>query len=597
MKVSIFLLILFALLLGATRISHAAAVEAWLDRTQVAEGDSVQLTLEAHGQVDGQPDTAPLRRDFDILGTSTGSRLSIVNGRSDASTQWILTLSPRHSGEIEIPSLRVGAAKSPPLQLRVSRSPAPGAAAGADIFIETTLQPRQPYVQQQVIYTQRLLHSMPIDSGQLSEPKPDNVLVRRLGDDRQYATTRNGRRYQVLERRYALFAQHSGRLTLAAPVFSGEVADSRSNGATDPWQRFFGNGSLFGRSPFSGLLAPTRRVHIRGEATGLSVRARPAQAPAATWLPAQGLTLQAYWQPQNAQVIAGEPVTLVLDIEARGLTGGQLPDLAPAAAPGFKVYPDQAQRKTEDGANGVIGHLQQRIAFIPQQSGEFTLPAVRMQWWDTGADAPRVAEVPPRRVQVTAAAAQTPAAAAGQPPPAPATAAPAPASRPEPAAVPVAPSARPVWQVGFWPWISALLAAGWLLTLIYGWRRRTRQQPPAPTGSAARPEKASAARHRFLAACRADDATGARRALLDWAALHWPEDPPAGLQALAGRLPEPTARAALVELDRTLYKGAVEWSGATLAQQLTRLPRAAADAADRGVRLAPLYPGTSTPAS
>ncbi len=592
MKVTIFLLLLFSLLLGAARISQATALDAWLDRSRVGEGDSVQLTLEAQGQVAGEPDTAPLQRDFDLLGMSTGSSLSIVNGHSDARTRWVLTLSPKHTGEIEIPALRVGAAESAPLQLQVSRAPLPSAAGGADVFIETTLKPDQPYVQQQVIYSVRLLHAVPIDSGQLSEPKPDNVLVRRLGEDREYATTRNGRHYQVLERRYALFAQASGSLKLPAPVFSGEIAASQATGGADPWQRLFGKGSWFGRNPLGGMLTPTKRVRIRGQSSQLQVRARPDQADAAQWLPAQNLTLQAHWQPQNAQVAAGEPLTLVLDVTAQGLTGGQLPDLAPASAEGFKVYPDQAQRTTEGGTEGVSGKLEQKIAFIPQRAGDLRLPEVRVNWWDTQADAPRVARVPARRVHVSAAA--KPALPAG------ATAEAAPGAArpaPKPLPMPVAASGRPSWgAAGLWPWVSALLAVSWVGTLLSLWSRR-RQGPrrsPTPAANAPRQDTAAAARKRFLVACQANDAGGARRALLQWAAAHWPQDPPAGLEALARRLPEPTLQALLRQLDSALYKDASHWDGQTLARCLSRLPPPA-QATPYAGGLAPLYPDAAPP--
>lgn len=579
----------------AVDVVWAAEVNAWLDRTRIGEGETVQLTLEAQGQASGRPDTAPLEQDFEVLGMSTGSRVNIINGRTDARTTWTLTLSPKRGGTLTIPALRIGDSRSAALSLEVSAAPAPAPGSGADILVETEVAPRAPYVQAEVLYTVRLLHAVPISGGQLSEPDPGNTLVQRLGDDREYATTRNGRRYQVIERRYALFPQTSGTLELAAPVFDGEMPDA-SRRRTSPFKRFFGNDLFSGRDPFEDLMTPTRRVRVRGEPAELEVRPRPHAAHGAHWLPAEQLVLNGAWQPDAKDVQVGEPVTLVLDIQAQGLTGGQLPSLAPESVDGFNVYPDQAQRQTDSGDAGVTGHLQQKIAFLPERAGALTLPAIEVRWWDTRANRERVATLPGRVLQVSPAAGQAaqetgaritsqPAAddvVPGRPVPA--------VSMPEPS--PVTAQSPRTSMPGPWPWISAVLATGWLLTLVFWWwrARGARHSGPGTPSTAVQPAAANAARKEFLAACKAGDAITARRTLLAWAAAHWPDDPPRGLEALAQRLPDRAAREALADLNCVLYKDVGPWNGTRLAQSLQQLPKQDSRAGNSKAVLAPLYP-------
>ena len=322
-------------------------MNAWLDRTRIGEGETVQLTLEVQGQVSGRPDTSELEQDFEILGISTGSRVNIVNGRTDTRTSWAITLTPRRSGTLTIPSLQVGNHRSEPLVLEVSDAPAPSSGSGADVFIESEIEPGTSYVQGQVLYTIRLLHAVPISSGRLSEPASGNILVQRLETDREYVTVRDGRRYQVIERRYAIFPQTSGALELDAPVFSGEIPDSGRK-RSSPLRRFLGKDPFFGSDPFEDMLTPTRRVRVRGEPLSMDVMPRPEAANSTHWLPAQQLELKGRWQPDSGDVQVGEPVTLMLELEALGLTGAQLPDLVPEAVDGFRVYPDQAQHSTEN---------------------------------------------------------------------------------------------------------------------------------------------------------------------------------------------------------------------------------------------------------
>jgi hypothetical protein len=578
--------LLLSLWIGAA--AGAPEINAWLERSRIAEGESVQLTLEAPGRVSGRPDTAPLEDDFEVLGLSTGNRVSIVNGRTDARTTWTLTLSPKHSGRLTVPSLRVGDGRSRALQLEVSAVSPAVAGSDADILLETELAPRRPYVQGQVRYTLRLLHAIPISGGELSEPTPANTLVQKLGEDRDYVTTRNGRRYQVIERRYALFPQASGTLELPAPVFDGEVPDASRRRAS-PFKQFFGNDPFFGEDPFGDLLTPTRRVRVRGEPAVLEVQARPAAAHGAHWLPAEQLRLHGEWQPADGDIRVGEPVTLALQIEAQGLTGGQLPSPAPEGVDGFSVYPDQAQRETSGTGKGVTGRLQQKIAFIPRRAGQLVLPDIEVYWWDTQAERERQARLPGRVLRVLPAAGRsTPASApAGEAVPEPAGATP-PASGDNGVSV----QPMPVPAAGRWPWISAALAAGWLLTLMLWWwqARRVRAAGRGNQPATSPPDSARTARRRFLAACEAHDAPAARRTLLEWAALHWPANPPRGLEALAQRLDDPQAREALAELDRALYRKAEGWDGRRLRRRLQRLPEPEAVSGRGTTVLAPLYP-------
>lgn len=583
---------LLTALLCAVDVAWAAEVNARLDRTRISEGETVQLKLEAQGRVSDQPDTTPLEQDFDVLGMSTGSQVKIINGRTDARTTWTLTLIPKRGGTLTIPALRIGDSHSAALTLEVAAAPAPAPGSGADILVETELAPREPYVQAQVLYTVRLLHAVPISGGQLSEPEAANTLVQRLGEDREYAATRNGRRYQVIERRYALFPQTSGTLELAAPVFDGKVPDA-SRRRANPFKRFFDKDLFSGFDAFEDLVTPTRRVRVRGEPLALDVRPRPAAAQGAHWLPADLLLLNGAWQPDAGEVQVGDPVTLVLDIEAQGLTGAQLPRPVPESVDGFNVYPDQAQYQTTAGESGVIGRLQQKIAFIPERAGELALPVIEVRWWDTRADRERVATLPGRVLQVAPATGQatqdTPVradsraardAAPGEAVPAVAMPQPAPAT---------AQAARPSWP---WPWISAALAVGWLLTLLFWWvrSRGVRQSAAGTASTAVQPAAASAARREFHAACKAGDAVSARRMLLAWAAAHWPNDPPGGLEAVAQRLHDPEAGAALAELNRALYREGGQWNGARLAKCLQQLPKQDSIRGKGETVLAPLYP-------
>jgi hypothetical protein len=575
------LAVLLLLMLGSQ--AARGALEASLDRERVADGESVRLVIQARGQVSGAPSTEPLEKDFEVLGVSTGSQMNIVNGRVDATTTWTITLRPRRLGRLRVPPIAVAGERTPALDLEVVRADAVRPDGGADLFVETEVEPEAPYVQAMVVYTVRIFHAVRLTEGALPDPVPEGALVRRLGEDRQYSAQRNGRRYGVIERRYAVFPQASGELVLPGPVLDARVPDSRAR----PPSTFR---DLLGRDPFGDLFASTRGVRVRGQARTLTVRPRPDEAVGGHWLPARDLRLTETWEPEGGEARVGEPLTRTLTVTAQGLMASQLPDLAPESVDGARAYPDRAREETRDGPKGVVGERVQRIAFVPTRPGHLVLPALRLHWWDTEADRERVAELPARSVEVLPAPISE-GGAAGRGAEAPRAPLAVPRAGPDGGPAVTGSPPAPRWGGGVadpWPWVSAVLAFLWLLTLGLWWRaRRPDARPEFAPGVGG--EAAGPARRRFHAACRAGDARAARAALGDWGRAHWPHDPPRGPMELAARLDDPLARQALADLERALYgEGDSGWDGRELARRLQRLPEQGGEGAPSA--LPALYP-------
>ena len=572
-----------ALLAGVSSLPALATTTASLDRTQVALGDSVRLQLQTDASTSKQPDIAPLQQDFDILGSSHGSSTQIVNGHMSSQTQVTLFLSPKHEGTIRIPPLNWGAEQSAALQLTVGGSgntPAPGdggQAGAAPVSMNATLDQKRPYVQSSVVLTLRLSVGVPLTQASLDLPGSADVLVKQLGEDTQTTESRNGRDYQVIERKYLLIPQRSGQISLKGPTLDAQVQDAN----VPDINSFFGH--AFGTMPLGRLMGSTRPLRLSAENIVLNVQPRPASATGANWLPAQKVTLDETWRPDNTSVHVGEPLTRHLHLTALGLTGSQLPDLSQlmTVPDGIKPYPDQA--KTDDSVRSgtMLGSRDQDIALIASQPGRYELPALKVAWWDTVANVQREATLPARTLDVLPAA-------GGQVAPAPPIASHAPAAQPTPNTpdktlqVDLPPGMSAV-HASVWPWVSAVLALLWLGTGVAWWRARRASKVIAPMPSTSAPASAGrvagASSGKSLGelqhACKDNNAQAARQAVLNWAAGFWPESPPRGLQAVAQRLADPRFTEPLQLLDRACYTGAA-WQGEALAQAFAQPPRQAA---------------------
>ncbi|MGH8229491.1 MAG: BatD family protein, partial [Steroidobacteraceae bacterium] len=454
-----------------------AAVNARLDSTRIAPGDSVRLTLEHDGETSSRPDLAPLERDFDVLGTNRMTSVQIVNGSSSSKSEVTVTLAPKHAGRLTVPSIVWDGERSPALALDVvpgngsagGAGSAGGVAAGQKVFVRMQFAPPKPYVQEAVHVTLRLYTREALYDPSVSFPATGDVLIQRVGKDQDSSVEKSGESYEVVTRHYVVFPQRSGDIELPGPVLDARVAAGRSANPAfnDPFAGFFGP------TPFGNVLSTVKPIRLHSGTISLHVRPRPAGAGQSYWLPATDVTLHGTWHPAALHAQAGNPVTVDLTLQAQGLTAAQLPDLAQLLAlpPGLKAYPDQPQLTTTAHGDAVIGARTQSIALIADQPGHFTIPALQVKWWDTGTNRPREATLPARTLVVSAA----PGGGSGSASAAlvPAKAAPGAAATPRRATggAGAGPGTRaaPGWHFTgrrpVWLWVSAVLALAWFATL------------------------------------------------------------------------------------------------------------------------------------
>jgi hypothetical protein len=554
-----------------------AALQAYVDRNPVSENESFTLTLETDSDVSGSPDLSALNRDFDVQGQSRNGSLMIDNGTVKRKTQWQISLMAKRSGQLRIPAFSIGGEQSQPLTVTVTpASQAQAAPGGGDLFLEVDVKPRTAYVQQQVIYTVRLYRAVNLaNSSSLTEPTlpGDTAVVEKLGKDKSFETQRNGMRYDVIERSYAIYPQKSGGLDIAPLVFDGDIV------------RGGGGGGFFAIDPFNQTV---RHKRLRSQAEHIDVKPIPAAFRGSQWLPARNLELDENWSPDPPKFMVGQAVTRTIAVMADGLTASQLPALDKVAVNGLKQYPDQPALKDTQSSSGVTGLRTEKIAYIPTQAGSVTLPAIKIAWWNTATDKMEVASLPARSFTVL------PAPAGSNAPPVPLVNTPAPAQQTTPLVTATTPTPQALPQPsatsGRWPWIALLLGLGWLATLVTWWWRARRGAvavAPAPSGEE---HSLRELEKEIQASCLANDAARTKGAVLAWARRRWPQHSPISLTAVARRCPA-SLSAALIELDRALYaQTAASWQGQGLWQQFAADKTKKPDKTkDQGVGLEPLY--------
>ncbi|MGB5338987.1 MAG: BatD family protein, partial [Gammaproteobacteria bacterium] len=143
--------------------------------------------------------------------------------------------------------------------------------------------------------------------------------------------------------------------------------------------------------------------------TPLALKVRAAHAGVTPWLPLHDLTLRARMS-QEQRVKEGTPVTLTLELAAKGALGDQLPTLEQQLKSGdFRVYRESTEVKNGISRDGLIptGSRIETYTLIPLKDGWIRLPNLGVTWWDIGADKAMVAGMTDAGV-TTAGAASVP---------------------------------------------------------------------------------------------------------------------------------------------------------------------------------------------
>lgn len=370
-------------------------------------------------------------------------------------------------------------------------------AESAALLVEAELAPARVYVGGEARLRLRLLRAPGVPPGVLRAPEiGDAADMSVLGPIHTYQSERAGVRYEVLERMHVIVPRRAGRLVVPGAAFEGETRYA------EVFQRNAGGDAVPSKA-----LGPQRVLEVQPIPAG-------AGAP---WLPARRVTLEESWSRDLDALSAGTPVTRTLVLRAEGLAAERLPPLEMPAHPAYLVHHDRPELATEYLGTGMIGRRVQRIVLMPVGAAEVALPELRVRWWDVEADAPRVAALAGRTLHLHAMLA--------------------------PAAVPPQAEAS-VSAPALLRWLLAAMAV--LVASALWWHRHTRAL--------------RAARRQLRAACRRNDARGARDALLDWTRATTPGAQVTLVQRIGAQW-DAAGRAQLGALDAALYGGGA-WDGA-----------------------------------
>ncbi len=415
-----------------------ASVTASVDRTRIFSDETLVLTIRADFPAANEPlDLTALSALFEIeqQSQSTQSRYS-TGGGSERWREWQLLLRPRETGTVAIPNFKLGGDQTEPIfiQVRDASERQDGLPDDA-IILEAELSDTDPYVGQPITLTIRLKYQVRLQ-GNFDTLKLDAFEAEKL-DESNTVVQEGNRQYNQYQLVYRLISDRAGLVNIPEIRFSGQYQTGQFNSA--------------------------RRVGRTHPGFGIQVKPIPAAFPNdADWLPAESLSLQDNL-PSNLELVTHENLNWVITTRVNGLPATRLPDpVEDLQENGFRLY----RNAPEFNEGEPLNSRKDMNALVFTQPGTYTLPAVRVPWWNLRTDKLEWAELPERTVTVNADPNATVTTVTPTEPVVSDTSAPA---RTAP---------------GIWPWVSLSLGIGWAATVVVWVASSRRRRPAGPQRAA-----------------------------------------------------------------------------------------------------------------
>ncbi|MDO6836111.1 BatD family protein [Pseudoalteromonas carrageenovora] len=360
------------LLLSAMPTWAVTKLEASVDKNPVLAGEFFMLNITVDDTVKGQqPDTSALLKDFVVGPTSLSSRTNIINGSINKQTTWSVKLMTRAEGEYTIPPFSVAGLTSQPIKLKVAKRSA-DADKNNDIFLKTELSSNSIFVQEAGVYTIKLYLAKELLDGSLSTPNMEDAQLTQLGKQTESYELVDGKRYLVITREYLIQPQKSGLYTIAGPAFQGRVQQNYRQ----------------------------LEVSALGDDQQIEIKPIPSNYKGA-WLPSELVNLDEQWQPEENTVEVGTPITRTITLTALGVTKEQLPEITMPTIDGIRSYPDEKENNNAVRDGRVVSQQTASYALLPQKPGTYTLPEIKLPWYNTKINRISYATLPKRTITVT----------------------------------------------------------------------------------------------------------------------------------------------------------------------------------------------------
>jgi len=343
----------------------AQTVEASIDRGRIALGETTTLRVVVRGASGAKVPEFEVPDGLTLLGSTRQQSFAWVNGRSSSETEFRYELQPTRTGRFSIGPIVVTigsqAFRSGAIELFVTEmSPqVPGGDANAPATLQVEVQPRDPYLGQEVTLIVRLIQRANFaEDPQYTPPTTTGFWTDRPTAPESFYGDWRGERVLVTETRLRIYPLAIGEATIGEATARVVVAPDG-----------FGLPSWLG--------GDRRELELHSNPVRVRVRALPGGAPAG-FSGAVG-HFDVTWSADRARTSRDVPITFRLDVRGRG----NLPLVRP---PRFEHPQLDALANTTEDSLPIPGQTFGRKRFqwtvMAKQEGHLEIGPPDFAWFD-----------------------------------------------------------------------------------------------------------------------------------------------------------------------------------------------------------------------
>ncbi|PIU83767.1 MAG: hypothetical protein COS68_02250 [Elusimicrobia bacterium CG06_land_8_20_14_3_00_38_11] len=384
------LILLFSILYSLFSAIYAEInINASVDKNTVNFGDSIILQVVVSGDVSNIPKPElPSLTDFNVYSSGTSQNISFVNGQVSSSVTYNFILSPNKPGKFTIGavSLIVAGKKYSTAPINIEVLPSGSSPSqkqvnlpqtdissqhNREIFVTAVLDKKRVFVNEAITYTFRFFTARNLYSN--PEYRPPNFtgfMVEDLPPQKNYQTIIDGKRYNVIEIKTALFATSPGNYNLGEASLLASVRDFTN----DPFGNFFDDDF------FKGFFDGGKTVSVKSKPLSVEVLPLPSENKPANFSSAVG-SYDIKSSADKSEVEVNNPITLTVTISGFGNVKSILEPKFPNIA-GVRKYDTISSVNISKSNYKVSGSKTFNTVIVPLNPGYVIIPEFEFSYFN-----------------------------------------------------------------------------------------------------------------------------------------------------------------------------------------------------------------------
>lgn len=333
-----------------------ASLTASVDRTKITIDEQVNLSITANGGTPSEPDI-PYNKELEFTPRGTSSQMQITNGSFTSSETYNYQVNPKNTGKLTIPPISsvIDGKKytTQPIVIEVINAEEKSSVDNSQkIFVTAQVNNKNPYVNQQIIYTFRFYAKVQTELHDIRYPDFKNFWVEDIGKENVYEQIINGERYQVVETTKALYPTKAGQINISPLNFFVEV--------------------LYQDDTMGGIFTSTRKEVENYKTHSLKVNVKALPPAPKDFSGIVGHDLKVTTDIDTQTIKAGESANL--NIKIQGIAN--ITDLKkfPLKVNDLKVYEDKAVEDANLQGSELLWSKNFKYALVPLKKGQIIVP-------------------------------------------------------------------------------------------------------------------------------------------------------------------------------------------------------------------------------